>query len=213
MNWLDIYNEKYYPLLDEVVMPPGKCEKRNCRFGLLDRAAGFRLIFELMLSVKNSDFQIIETGTVRNPKNWKDGNSGFLFAEMVKTHQGFVRSVDIKQSAVDTANKFIDQQYYRSFCSDSVAWLKSLENLDQVDLFYLDSRDVKWHDDQGSAQHHLNEFLSIEPFIKKGTVVAIDDNVFLLDGQRRGKGRLIYEYLQSKNVKPIYDKYQIIYKW
>jgi hypothetical protein len=213
MNWLDIYDEKYFSLLNNAIMPQGKCEKRNCKPGLLDRASGFRLIFEIMLENKNSDFQIIETGTVRNPNNWKDGNSGFLFAEMVKLHKGFVRSVDINQSAVDTANSFIDKNYYRCSCSDSVSWLKSINDLSEVDLFYLDSKDVKWHNDVGSAQHHLNEFLAIEPFIKKGAVVAIDDNVFLLDGQRRGKGRLVYEYLQSKNIMPVYDKYQIIYKW
>jgi len=213
MNWLETYKQNYQPLLDQVVSKPGACEKRNCKPGLYDRGQGFKLMFELLLQKKNNDFQIIETGTVRNPNNWKDGNSGFLFAEMVKLHGGFVRSVDINQSAVDTANSFIDEKYYKSFCSDSVTWLSSLNNLDAIDLFYLDSWDVKWHDDFDSANHHLKEFKSIENSLKEGAIVAIDDNAYLLDGRRSGKGRMIVEYLESKNVFPMYDKYQIIYKF
>jgi hypothetical protein len=129
-------------------------------------------------------------------------------------HSGFVRSVDINQEAVDTANQFIDQQYYKSFCSDSVAWLASLEDLDTVDLFYLDSYDVRWHDDRDSAEHHLKEFQAIEPHLTPGCVVAIDDNSRLLENNKRtGKGRMIVEYLESKGIYPIYDKYQIIYKF
>lgn len=213
MNWLEIYQQQYQPLLDQAIMSIGACAKRNCQPGLYDRGPGFKLMFELLLKNKNKDFYIIETGTVRNPNNWKDGNSGFLFAEMVKLHGGFVSSVDINQSAVDTANTFIDSKYYKSFCSDSVAWLSSLENLNAIDLFYLDSWDVKWHDDVASAEHHLKEFKAIENFLKSGAIVAIDDNAFLLDGKRSGKGRMIVEYLESKNKLPIYDKYQIIYQW
>ena len=129
-------------------------------------------------------------------------------------HGGFVRSVDINQGAVDIANQFVDQRYYKSFCSDSVEWLANLTDLNTVDLFYLDSWDVRWHDDRDSAEHHLKEFLAIEPHLKSGAIVAIDDNSRLLDsGRRTGKGRCIVEYLESKSILPIYDKYQIIYKF
>jgi hypothetical protein len=214
MNWLDDFKKTYLPLLNTAILKTGACQKRQCIDGLYDRGPGFQLMFELLFENKNSNFQIIETGTVRNPNNWKDGNSGFLFSELVKTHNGFVRSVDINQEAVDTANQFIDQKYYKSFCSDSVAWLASLEDLNTVDLFYLDSYDVRWLDDRDSAEHHLKEFLAIEPHLKSGAIVAIDDNSRLLDsGRRTGKGRCIVEYLESKSILPIYDKYQIIYKF
>jgi hypothetical protein len=214
MNWLDEFKKTYLPLLNNEILKSGACQKRNCIDGLYDRGSGFQLMFELLFEKKNSNFQIIETGTVRNPNNWKDGNSGFLFSELVKMHGGFVRSVDINQTAVDTANQFIDQTYYRSFCSDSVTWLESLEDLNTVDLFYLDSWDVRWHDDHDSAEHHLKEFLAIESQLKPGAIVAIDDNSRLLDsGRRTGKGRRIVEYLEEKSILPIYDKYQIIYKF
>jgi len=164
--WIDIFKNDYAKLLDRGASGAA----RGLVEGLYKRAEGFQIIFETLLEQKSNDFAIIETGTVRKPNNWKDGNSGFLFSEMVRLHGGFVRSVDIDQTAVDTANQFIDQQYYRSFCSDSVAW--------------------------------------------PGCVVAIDDNSRLLETNKRtGKGRMIVEYLDSKGIVPVYDAYQIIYKF
>jgi hypothetical protein len=45
-------------------------------------------------------------------------------------------------------------------------------------------------------------------------VVAIDDNArFLSDNSRTGKGRRIVEYLEHQGKRPIYDAYQIIFKF
>ena len=93
-------------------------------------------------------------------------------------------------------------------------FLQEQSDLHEVDLFYLDSWDVKWENDTDSAEHHLKEFLSIEEHLSPGAVVAIDDNSrHLLDNRRTGKGRRIVEYLESKNIQPIYDAYQIIYQF
>ena len=47
-----------------------------------------------------------------------------------------------------------------------------------------------------------------------GDIVAIDDNtVWLETNKRAGKGRLIFEYLADKNIFPLHDDYQIIYKF
>ena len=208
-NWLDIYDRQYSGLLDL----NSNGEKRGLRDNIYNRSRGYRLIFELLLQQKSTGFEIIETGTVRNPMNWKDGNSGFLFSELARAHGGKVQSVDVDQAAVDRANNFIGGEWYTSFCSDSVAWLAQQQNLDQIDLFYLDSYDVEWFNDGPSADHHLREFQTIEPFIKPGAVVAIDDNAYLLDGRRTGKGRAIVEYLADKNIVPLYDQYQIIYQF
>ncbi len=209
-NWINTYKTEYKNLLNR----KSSGLKRGLRNDIYDRSEGYQIIFEHLLSAKESNFQIIETGTVRNPMNWKDGNSGFLFAELVKRHGGFVRSVDIDQSAVDTANGFVDSRYYKSNCSDSVSWLASLSDLSDVDLFYLDSYDVEWANDTPSAEHHLKEFQVIEKHLKPGCIVAIDDNSrLLLSGKRTGKGRMIVEYLESKEIYPIYDAYQIIYKF
>jgi cephalosporin hydroxylase len=214
MTWLlDKFKGVYYPELES----HGSLKfalKRGLQDGLYRRGDGFQLMFELLLSRPGRDYKIIETGTLRNPGNWKDGQSAFLFTEFVDNHGGTVRSVDIDSEACASAKAAISSPRFSVTCSDSVQYLKNVPDLSQVDLFYLDSWDVKWHADQHSAEHHLKEFQTIEPFLSSGTVVAIDDNArFLSNGQRTGKGRLIAEYLDSKGIMPVYDRYQIIYQF
>jgi hypothetical protein len=210
MSWVNTYQKQYYNLL----MPQSSGAKRGLVEGHCQRGNGFLLMFQKLLEQRSNNFQIIETGTLRNPGNWKDGQSAQLFTEFVKHHGGKVRSVDIDPAAVKTANDFISTDVFVSYCSDSVEFLKQQPDLDQVDLFYLDSWDVKWENDTGSAEHHLKEFLAIEPHLKSGAVVAIDDNSrHLLDNRRTGKGRRVVEYLTDKNIHPVYDAYQIIYQF
>lgn len=212
-NWLETYRNNYYELLGPTISPDKRAHKRNLQDGLYQRAAGFDEMFSALLAKEQDQYHIIETGTLRNPGNWKDGQSSFLFTELVKNHGGSVRSVDINPEAAATANDFVKSEYFHATCSDSVAWLHSLEqDLSNVDFFYLDSYDVKWANDTDSAEHHLKEFLVIEPHLKSGAIVAIDDNSRFRDsGLRTGKGRRIVEYLEAKGITPVYDAYQIIY--
>lgn len=214
MSWLPQYNKQYRPLLVEAGCGKKFSDKRGLVEGLYQRAEGFDIIFKLLDSLQQQEYHIVETGTLRNPGNWKDGQSARLFTEFVETTSGSVRSVDIDPEAVASAQASIHSPHFSVACSDSVAWLKSLIDLDKVDLFYLDSWDVKWNNDSDSAEHHLQEFLAIEPHLKSGAVVAIDDNSRFLDTQRRtGKGRRVAEYLEAKGIVPLYDAYQIIYKF
>ena len=195
-NWLQEFNSTYGP----------KLTFRKC-----PRSDGFNLIFHSLLSLKDGPFEIIETGTLRNPGGWKDGQSTFLFSLLVDEFGGFVRSVDLNEEACSISKNFVTSPNFSVSCADSLVWLKE-QDLKNVDFFYLDSYDVNFKNDNDSAEHHLQEFLIIEPNLKENAIVAIDDNVFL-EERRAGKGRKIYEYLASKNVFPIYDNYQIIYKF
>lgn len=210
MNWVDHYRRTYYPLLNiqftnaHGILAPG----------IYNRAVGFDIIFRLLLSKKKQDFKIIETGTLRNLGNWMDGQSAKLFAEFVDVYGGTIRSVDIDPEAVNVAQASIVSENFSVALSDSVKWLKKQKDLNQVDLFYLDSYDVDWNDDTPSAEHHLKEFKVIESKIKPGAVVVIDDNSRWVNNHRRtGKGRAIVEYLESKDHLPIYDEYQIIFQF
>jgi hypothetical protein len=210
MSWIQTYTQEYMPLLQR----GSSGAKRGLIDGYGQRGSGFQLIFEILLEHKRSNFHIIETGTLRRPGNWKDGQSSRLFSEFVDHYGGSVRSVDRDPVAVTTSRSQISSTRFSVTCQDSVEFLASLKDLDQVDLFYLDSWDVKWQDDTPSASHHLREFLAIEPFLSPGCLVAIDDNSRLLGTNRRvGKGRAIVEYLQEKNKDPIYDQYQIIFQF
>lgn len=209
-TWLDHYRRIYYPLL-------------NIQFdgthnilvdGMYNRAVGFDLIFRLLLNQKQSNFNIIETGTLRTPGNWMDGQSARLFTEFVDLYGGQMRSVDIDSVACEAARNTITSNKFSVTHSDSVAWLESLTDLDQVDLFYLDSYDVDWNNDTASADHHLKEFKIIQPFIRTGVIVAIDDNSRWVNNNRRtGKGRAIVEYLETQGHFPIFDEYQIIFQF
>lgn len=209
-TWLDHYRRHYYPLLN--------IEFNSARGilapGLYNRAVGFDIIFRLLLNQKTADFNIIETGTLRTPNNWTDGQSAWLFTEFVDLHGGRVRSVDIDPQAANAAKQHIVSKNFSVTVSDSVKWLKKQKNLNQVDLFYLDSYDVDWNDDTASAEHHLNEFKVIESQLKPGAIVTIDDNSRWVNNHRRtGKGRAVVEYLESQGRCPIYDEYQIIFQF
>ena len=208
--WLDHYRRIYYPLL-------------NIQFdgvqgvladGFYNRAVGFDVIFRLLLNQKQSNFNIVETGTLRTPGNWMDGQSARLFTEFVDLYGGQMRSVDIDSVACEAARNTIASDRFSVVNSDSVAWLETLTDLDQVDLFYLDSWDVDWNNDTASAEHHLKEFLVIEPHIRPGTVVVLDDNSRWVNNSRRtGKGRRVVEHLESQGHLPILDEYQIIFQF
>jgi len=208
--WLDHYRRIYYPLL-------------NIQFdgvqgvladGFYNRAVGFDIIFRLLLNQKQSNFNIVETGTLRTPGNWMDGQSARLFTEFVDLYNGQIRSVDIDSVACEAARNTIVSDKFSVALSDSVAWLKQQTDLDQVDLFYLDSYDVDWNDDTPGAEHHLNEFMVIEPYIRPGVVVVVDDNSRWVNNNRRtGKGRRVVEYLETQGHFPIYDEYQIIFQF
>ena len=188
--------------------------KRGLHEGLYCRADGFNLIFAYLESLQQTEYHIVETGTLRNPGNWKDGQSAQLFVEFVEHHGGTVRSVDIDPAAVSIAQSVLPSPCFRASCSDSVAWLSHQTDLGKIDLFYLDSWDVKWKNDHDSAEHHLKEFQTIEPHLKSGAVVVIDDNSrWCHRYQRTGKGRAVLEYLESKKHLPIYDEYQIIWQF
>jgi hypothetical protein len=210
MTWQDTWHQQYRPRLDTTFSGA----KRGLQEGLGQRATGFDLMWQLLLDQQRDHYEIAETGTCRDPGNWKDGQSAVLFTAFVTAHGGRVRSVDIDTKAVDRARKHIASDRFSVACSDSVSWLSQQTDLDRVNLFYLDSYDVKWQDDQPSAEHHLREFQIIEPHLSAGAIVAIDDNARFLDSDRRtGKGRRIVEYLASKNKHPVYDHYQIIYQF
>ena len=213
-SWLEYFRNNYFELLNTTGGSQKHAAKRGLQPGLYHRAVGFDIMFEHLEKQSQSQYHIIETGTLRNPGNWKDGQSAKLFSEFVSAHSGTVRSVDIDSTAVETAKAAIASPCFSVTCSDSVAWLAAQTDLQTVDLFYLDSWDVKWDNDHDSAEHHLREFLAVEPFVKTGAIVAIDDNArFLETGMRTGKGRRVVEYLADKGIFPIYDAYQIIYKF
>lgn len=205
-SFIPLFEERYAESLNPTI----NAEKRGVIGNLYQRAAGFRMIFQLLEAKNKRDYHIVETGSLRKPGDWHAGQSSLLFEEFVKTHGGTVDSVDIDSNVCDTARATLGPQV-RVHCSDSVAFLERGQ-WDDVDLFYLDSMDVKWRNPDRSAQHHLKELHAIERYLRPGVILAIDDNSHTFQDHRRtGKGMMIYEYLRSKGLMPVMDDYQIIY--
>jgi hypothetical protein len=118
-------------------------------------------------------------------------------------------------------------------CNDSIKCLKNLSRelslKNSSFLIYLDSYDLDYKNPNPSGLHGFQEFLSIIPFLKKGTVIIIDDSPNDIDncpqesrdickdhynkfGLMPGKGMFIDPiFLKFKNVKKIFHKYQIVY--
>jgi hypothetical protein len=44
-------------------------------------------------------------------------------------------------------------------------------------------------------------------------MIVVDDNLKLPNGKRLGKGRLIYELMESLDIEPCFDDYQIGWIW
>lgn len=209
MNWLAHFQHTY----ESRLTPRISGAKRGLHEGIGLRYPGFRLAFELLLQQNKPWYNIVETGTLRNPGNWKDGQSSVIFTDFVTAHGGTVRSVDIDAGACARARGAIKDQRFKVTASDSVSYLRDLPNKQEVDMWYLDSYDVDWQDDTPSAQHHLNEWLAIQGHIKSGTVIVIDDNARKLENNKRtGKGRMIIEELERRNHTVLYDAYQIVFQ-
>ena len=69
-TWLEHYRSTYYELLS----PEVSGAKRLLVEGIYKRAIGFDIMFRLLLNQRRENFSIIETGTLRTPGNWKDGD-------------------------------------------------------------------------------------------------------------------------------------------
>lgn len=207
-SFLKIYDDLYYDKLN----PEMDWERQGVISNLCQRADGFRLVFQLLLNQKKEFYRIIETGVLRTPKKWTDGQSTFLFQEFVKHHRGIVEAVDISSESCDAARAFLNQQYVKVVNDNSLNFLSSI-SLDDVALIHLDSYDIKWSRPNASAEHHLAEFKLIEDKIVPGTVLLIDDNTRRQDGSITGKGMLIVKYLADKGIFPVYQNYQIIYQF
>jgi predicted O-methyltransferase YrrM len=173
------------------------------------RSDGFQKIFKYLTAIQ--DPIIVETGTYREENNYEgDGCSTLLFDTFVDYHGGAVVSVDIDPKACELAQK--NTYFTEVIESDSVEFLGTLDG--KVDLLYLDSYNIEdWHNDWAPAAHHLKELFAAKNCIKDGTLIVVDDNLKTPNGKRVGKGRLIYELMESLEIEPYFDGYQVGWIW
>ena len=181
----------------------------NIQPRLNKRSEGFEKIFKYLTTIENP--VIVETGTYREENNYEgDGCSTLLFDAFVDYHGGVVISVDIDPKACELAEE--NTIFAEVIESDSVEFLGALEG--KIDLLYLDSYNIEnWHNDWAPAAHHLKELFAAKNCIKNGTLIVVDDNLIAPNGKRVGKGRLIYELMESLGIEPYFDGYQVGWIW
>ena len=192
------------------------------------REISFRKIFE-HLDALDAPITIVETGCVRTVDNWEgDGQSTILFDRYVR-HGGqgsIVHSVDLDAQATAICRTQVSDRV-TVHTADSVALLRHLaaqlrkENR-RLDLLYLDSYDLNWHDPTPSAVHVLKEFLSIGPAVNGNTLVVVDDCALQViavadaaNGLRQlaqpkvgGKGKYLAEYATQIQARIRFLHYQ-----
>lgn len=175
------------------------------------RKATFENIFDHLLHIQ--DPVIIETGTYREENNYAgDGCSTLLFDNFIGfTGSGKLISIDIDPKACALARN--NTKHAEVICGDSVETLALLDG--RVDLLYLDSYNIQnWYDDWAPASHHLKELFAAKNLLVSGdTLIVVDDNLMAPDGRRLGKGRLIYELMDSLGIDSLFDDYQIGWIW
>lgn len=184
---------------------------------------GLRLALELL---ENGPAIIVETGT-----SAYGTDSSRLFDGYVSRFGGRFFSVDISKYP---SRRLRLQHSSRTefFVSDSLTFLRSIQEvfkLERIDFVYLDSWDVDWDNPTQCAIHGLAEFKLVQPYLKKGSVLVIDDTPNSLKwipsefrdvatkyeqtyGVLPGKGALVVKELKTNmNVRKIWHDYNCVY--
>ena len=154
---------------------------------------------------------IVETGTYREQNNYEgDGCSTLLFDKYVECHGGNLISIDIDPKACQLSRSATTEALVIE--RDSVEALGEMEG--RVNLLYLDSFNIdNWSNDWAPAAHHLKELFAAKNIIFPGTLIVVDDNILTNKGNLIGKGRLIYELMESLGIEPLFFGYQIGWIW
>jgi hypothetical protein len=185
-KFLEIFKQQFYPYLGQ-------------------RKETFRIIFEYLDNLKQDKYLIVETGTTRIKENWDDGNSTIMFDKYCQLNNGIIYTVDIDPQACETSRKNTGNNTI-VYLGDSVKFLQTLGNPENIDLLYLDSFDVDWDNTHPSSFHHIKELCTVYAKLKSGCLIVVDDN-----SNGKGKGTYVFEFLNNVGDKLLFDEYQIGY--
>jgi hypothetical protein len=170
---------------------------------------------------------ILETGS----SAWGT-NSSRLFDSYVRRFGGSLTTIDIRADAAHDLRGDVSPTT-EMIVADSVRalqWIAGRPNYPKFDLVYLDSFDLDVGDPIPSMVHGLAEFLRLDPLIKPGTLVLIDDTPVDDAAWRRvagsdasgveretgigpvtsGKGALVVKLLDPTRYTVLHHDYQLL---
>ena len=145
------------------------------------REISFRKIFKY-LDALSTPIIIVETGCLRDPDNFLDGQSTLLFDKYTisRGEKSKVYTVDINPKCTKTCQQVVSKNVEIT-TDDSVRYLSNLShkfftNKIKASMFYLDSFDLDWRYPYPSAAHHLKELAAISRILFEDTLVVVDDS-------------------------------------
>lgn len=181
-----------------------------------DRYTSLRIAFAHLQALNLDRYHIIETGTLRpdhgNLSFGDDGASTIIFDDFINYFDGSLISVDINQINVNHAKKYVSSKSY-IVCDNSIPFINNLPSNYLPNLVYLDSYDISFNNPLPSQIHHLKELCAIFPRLKKNTLLLIDDHDAFFTNCKVGKGNLVKEFLYDIGVTPIFEGYQLLFKF
>lgn len=128
-----------------------------------------RDIFYIALkALSGAPARIIETGT----SAWGT-DSTRLWDSYIRKFGGLLTSVDLRREP----SQRLKWQLSKKSClvvNDSVDFLANGSN-HPADLYFLDSWDLDLSDPLPAAEHGLKEYIAIQPYLRAGTLILIDD--------------------------------------
>jgi predicted O-methyltransferase YrrM len=201
-EWREEFMESFYKVLDI-------------------RKDSFYAVFDLLLKMEKSSYNIIETGTTQYFNRWMEsGQSTLMWDRFVNTggRDGAIISIDLDENSCEKARR-ITSDKVNVINGDSVETLKNLtaameETGETVDVIYLDSWDVtteNWEGGRGGedapALHALRELEAILPRLSAGGIVLVDDNMIENLSSADEIRKLFYEFEKAQPGKPwVYDE-------
>ena len=166
----------------------------------------FDVIFGELEKLNLEKYYICETGCIRSLTqfDWQ-GNFTILANNFLEFHEGIIYTCNIDSDAIDLCK---DLSKTKASLMDSILFLNTLHEINEVNLFYLDSMDIDTHNPMPSIKHHYNEFLSIINQRTHGNFyLCIDDNI----NENIQKGLKINNFLKNLNILPLMYGYQSLY--
>jgi len=165
------------------------------------RLEAFQMIGELLPDAP----RIVETGTVRQIGNWLgDGQSTIVWNHYAAQTDGVVVTIDIDPVGAHLVDT-LGLSHTTPVTADSVDTLRSMSGA--VSFLYLDAYDIDFSKPEPAQKHHLQEICAAWHLLRKGSLVAVDDNM-----DHAGKGMLVAEFLQSHNAVELLQSYVRIWR-
>lgn len=166
----------------------------------------FDVIFGELEKLNLEKYYICETGCIRSLTqfDWQ-GNFTILANNFLEFHDGIIYTCNIDSDAINLCK---DLSKTKALLMDSILFLSTLNEINEVNLFYLDSMDIDKHNPVPSMKHHYDEFLTL---IKNRThgnfYLIIDDNI----SDNIQKGYYINKLMTKLNIMPLLHSYQTMY--